>query len=49
MLSKREVEPYCIYELAEKEFDIKRYAHSLEELAINTVNIYFDPKPKTGP
>lgn len=47
MLSARELEPYYIYEQTEKEFDIKRYAHSLEELAINTVNIYFDPKPTT--
>lgn len=49
LLSERELESYYIYEQTEKEFDIKRYAHSLEELAINTVNVYFDPKPKTTP
>jgi hypothetical protein len=47
MLSARELEPYLIYEQTEKEFDIKRYARSLEELAINTTSIYLDPKPKT--
>jgi hypothetical protein len=48
MLSERELEPYHLYERTEKEFDIKPYAHSLEELAINTTNIFFDPKPKAA-
>ncbi len=48
MLSERELEPYFIYERTEKGFVIERYAHSLEDLAMNTVNIFFDPKPKTA-
>jgi hypothetical protein len=49
MLSARELEPYYLYEQTEKEFDIKPYAHTFEELAMNTVNIYFEPRPKTQP
>jgi hypothetical protein len=48
MLSERELEPYHIYEQTEKEFELKPHANSLEDLAINTVNIYFDPKPKAA-
>ena len=46
MLSERELEPYRIYERAEEEFELKPYAHTLEDLAINTERIFFDPKPK---
>lgn len=46
MLSARELEPYYLYEQTEKEFEIKLYAHTFEELAMNTVNIFFEPKPK---
>ena len=48
MLSERELEPYYVYEKTEKEFEIKRFAHSLEELAINTVNVFFEPRPKAA-
>jgi len=43
MLSARELEPYDIYARAEKQFNIKPYANSFEDLAINTANIFFDP------
>jgi hypothetical protein len=46
MLSARELEPYHLYEDTKKEFEIKEYAHTFEELAMNTVNIFFEPKPK---
>jgi hypothetical protein len=46
MLSASELEPYFLYEQADKQFQIKRYVNSLEDLAINTVNIFFEPKPK---
>jgi hypothetical protein len=46
MLSARELEPYHLYEETEKEFEIKKYAHTFEELAINTVIIFFEPRPK---
>jgi DNA-directed RNA polymerase subunit RPC12/RpoP len=49
MLSERELEPYYIYERAAEEFEIQQYAHSFEELAINTVNIYLEPKRKPVP
>jgi hypothetical protein len=49
MLSARELEPYHLYEMTEKEFEIDRYANSLQDLAVNTVNIYFDPKPRPMP
>jgi hypothetical protein len=48
MLSARELEPYYLYEQTEKEFDIKPYGHTFEELAMNTVNIYFEPRPKAA-
>lgn len=46
MLSARELEPYFMYQETEKQFEIKQYAHTFEELAINTVNIFFEPRPK---
>jgi hypothetical protein len=46
MLSARELEPYYLYEATEKEFEINRYAHTFEDLAMNTVNIFFELKPK---
>jgi len=46
MLSARELEPYHLYEQTEKEFDIKLYAQTFEELAMNTVNIFFEPRSK---
>ena len=46
MLSERELEPYRIYERTEREFELKQYVHSLEDLAINTDRIFFNPKPK---
>jgi hypothetical protein len=46
MLSARELEPYHLYEETEREFEITQYAHTFEELAINTANIFFEPRPK---
>ena len=46
LLSDRELEPYFVYERAEKEFDIPAAAVSLEDLAHNTHALYFDPRPK---
>lgn len=51
LLSDRELEPYFLYEQAEREFEIERSVISLEGMAQATQNIYFNPKPKarTGP
>jgi hypothetical protein len=49
LLSTRELEPYFIYERAEKEFEIRSSVISLKDLAQATQNIYFDPKPKQKP
>jgi hypothetical protein len=46
MLSARELEPYYLYEETEKQFEIRESANTFEELALNTVNIFFEPKPK---
>lgn len=46
MLSRRELEPYSLYEEVQKEFDVLVYAHSFDELGHNTNNIYFEPKRK---
>jgi hypothetical protein len=46
LLSERELEPYFMYERAEKEFIIPGSAISLSDMAQATQNIYFDPKPK---
>jgi hypothetical protein len=46
MLSERELEPYYIYQETKKDFVIDQYPHSFDDLAINTENIFFDPKPK---
>jgi ribosomal protein S27E len=46
LLSDRELEPYFVYERAEKEFEIRSAAISLEDLANVTQHIYFEPKPK---
>ena len=35
-----------LYQQLEKEFEIQPYVHTFEDLAINTVNIYFEPRPK---
>ncbi|MBI4208348.1 MAG: hypothetical protein HY538_01400 [Deltaproteobacteria bacterium] len=45
MLTDRELEPYFIYERTEKEFAIDKHAISLGDLAKNTVDIFFTPKP----
>lgn len=48
MLSDRELEPYDLYELAEKEFVMRQsYASSLEDMARATIEVYFNPVPKT--
>ena len=46
LLSDRELEPYFVYEWAEKEFVIDSTAISLEDLAKTTHALYFDPKAK---
>jgi hypothetical protein len=46
LLSNRELEPYFVYEQAEKEFNINSTANNLEDLARTTHKIYFDSKPK---
>ena len=46
LLSDRELEPYFMYERAEKEFVIPHSAISLEDMVEATQNIYFDPRPK---
>jgi hypothetical protein len=49
LLSDRELEPYFMYERANKEFEIHRLGGSLEDMAQTTEDIYFDPKPKIQP
>lgn len=49
LLSARELEPYYLYEQTEKEFEIKPYGHTFEELAMNTVKIFFEPRLKAQP
>ena len=46
MLSERELEPYDFYQQVQNEFEIQPYVHTFKDLAINTVNIYFEPRPK---
>ena len=46
MLSRRELEPYSLYEEIAKEFDVLVYAHSFDELGHNTDNVYFEPERK---
>ncbi len=46
LLADRELEPYFVYERAEKEFEVRSSAISLEDLARATHDIYFDPKPR---
>jgi hypothetical protein len=49
LLSERELEPYQIYEAAEKIFQVKRSVSSLQDMAQATMNIYFEPKRKPSP
>ena len=46
LLSARELESQRIYESAERDFEVKRFVSSLEDMAEATMNIYFDPKRK---
>lgn len=46
LFSRRELEPTFVYMRAAKEFEIQGVAISLEGLARNTVDIFFDPKPR---
>jgi hypothetical protein len=46
LLSNRELEPYFVYELAEKEFAIESTAISLQDLADTTHQLYFEPRAK---
>jgi hypothetical protein len=49
LLSNRELEPYFMYERADKQFEIHSVAVTLEDMVRATENIYFDPKPKAQP
>jgi len=44
LLSERELEPYYVYEKTAKEFQVKRFATSVGDLARATPNIFFRPK-----
>jgi len=46
LLSNRELEPNFVYERTEKEFEVRRFASSLQDMAQATWFVYFDPKPK---
>lgn len=46
LLSARELEPYFVYERAQKEFSMRGHGVSLEGMAEATHEIYFDPNPK---
>jgi len=46
LLSDRELEPYFVYEKTEEEFDIRGTAISLDDLARNTHDVFFEPKHK---
>ncbi|MFH0801507.1 MAG: hypothetical protein V2A78_03850 [bacterium] len=46
ILSDRELEPNFIYERTVLEFDIRESVISLKDLAKNTHDIYFEPKPR---
>jgi hypothetical protein len=49
LLSDRELEPYWVYELADKEFFIKDpHVSSLTDMAIATTQVYFNPVRKEG-
>ena len=49
MFTERELEPYFIYERAEKEFQIDRHAVAVDDLVINTARIFFEPIPIEQP
>jgi hypothetical protein len=46
LLSMRELEPYFVYERAEKEFSVQGHAASFEGMVKATRDIYFEPRPK---
>jgi hypothetical protein len=46
LFSERELEPYHVYERTAKEFTIDRAAVSLDDLALVTHDVYFEPKPR---
>jgi len=46
LLSQRELEPYFMYSQSEKLFDIQSSAVSLMDMALNTHNIFFEPRAK---
>ena len=46
LLTGRELEPYDIYDRTEKESQINRYSISLEDLAMNTISIFFNRRAK---
>jgi hypothetical protein len=48
LLSHRELEPYHVYEDTAKEFDIRQTAISLDDFALATPNIFFQPKFKAS-
>jgi hypothetical protein len=46
LLSRRELEPTFVYQRAAKQFEIQGVTTSLSGLAHNTVDIFFNPKPR---
>jgi hypothetical protein len=48
LLSDRELEPYFTYERAAKEFNVNPTAISLEDMARNSNDIYFNPRRPTS-
>ena len=48
MLSDRELEPYFVYERTAVEFDIRSTAINLEDLAVATQSVFFNPRKRTA-
>jgi hypothetical protein len=46
LLSKRELEPYYLYQRASSEFEISSHASSFEQMVRATHGIYFEPRHK---
>lgn len=49
MFTTRELEPYFIYERTEQEFEIRKTAVSLEDMAENTDLVFFQERRKQAP
>jgi hypothetical protein len=46
LFSKRELEPYYLYERTSSEFEVSPYASTLEQMVTATHHSYFEPKAK---